>query len=640
MSRQPALRAADSHVQNEAYLARLGEAMAQLEMAWISEKPTAVAPCLDTPSSTQDRESKLRLLKGKLRRRSSGGEAASESGADSQADDSTGCKVREDPEPSKARLRSRSENVQDGLPSKTWLRSGLESGTATGREQNGSSSVVGQLARTDSGPRLVAETNRAPRRSGSEFDLNGRRVSGGATKSEQDLKPGLQPVPRDSSSHSTSHSGRNSVVKGPVISKQPDYQSFPAKKGARSGVSAGALEHGLEGTLAGDEPSTSHASLCPGPHSSCPGVSDDQRWNKGPMDEAGRVTKLSELPILCMSVLGNEAVVGSSDHAVYTVDLDTGRKKRTLYGKTAGHTEWVTCVTHLPDGRILSGGMDNRLLLWSSSSVTHCELPGHTASISAVQCSSDGSLAVSSSYDKTLRVWALPGADARGVGRGKGSGFKGTATCLVGHVAPVLDFAWTAGKVVSGARDGCVILWDIGAAASSRQLKRAHVGHVTALVWSDAGGSPQSEERTNLFLTGGQDGFLRAWDGRTDRAVAEVPVHVAASGTGAVSSIRVAADVIVTAGADGMVRVLDPRASFRVRNSLTGPGGFLYSLHVAGRTAFSGGGDGSVLVHDILDGRTLYGLGAINNGAVRCIDTGDSKLVCAGDDGTLITYCY
>lgn len=73
---------------------------------------------------------------------------------------------------------------------------------------------------------------------------------------------------------------------------------------------------------------------------------------------------------------------------------------------------------------------------------------------------------------------------------------------------------------------------DIGAAASSRQLKRAHVGHVTALAWSDAGASPQSEERTELFLTGGQDGFLRAWDGRTDRAVAEVPVHVAASGTG------------------------------------------------------------------------------------------------------------
>lgn len=103
--------------------------------------------------------------------------------------------------------------------------------------------------------------------------------------------------------------------------------------------------------------------------------------------------------------------------------------------------------------------MDNRLLLWASTGATHIELTGHNASISAVRSSSDGSLAVSSSYDKTLRVWALPGAETRGAGRSRGAGFKGTATCLMGHVAPVLDFVWASGRVVSGARDGCVILW-------------------------------------------------------------------------------------------------------------------------------------------------------------------------------------
>lgn len=108
---------------------------------------------------------------------------------------------------------------------------------------------------------------------------------------------------------------------------------------------------------------------------------------------------------------------------------------------------------------LCSGGMDNRLLLWASTGATHIELTGHNASISAVRSSSDGSLAVSSSYDKTLRVWALPGAETRGAGRSRGAGFKGTATCLMGHVAPVLDFVWASGRVVSGARDGCVILW-------------------------------------------------------------------------------------------------------------------------------------------------------------------------------------
>lgn len=32
-----------------------------------------------------------------------------------------------------------------------------------------------------------------------------------------------------------------------------------------------------------------------------------------------------------------------------------GRKTRTLYTKTFGHKEWVTCVTHAPDGRCISG---------------------------------------------------------------------------------------------------------------------------------------------------------------------------------------------------------------------------------------------------------------------------------------------
>jgi WD40 repeat protein len=74
---------------------------------------------------------------------------------------------------------------------------------------------------------------------------------------------------------------------------------------------------------------------------------------------------------------------------------------------------------------------------------------------------------------------------------------------------------------------------DIGKAAASRRLLRAHSGHVTALAWSD---SPQAEERPNLFLTGGQDGYLRAWDGRSERPVAEVPVQVASNGAGESSS--------------------------------------------------------------------------------------------------------
>lgn len=57
-----------------------------------------------------------------------------------------------------------------------------------------------------------------------------------------------------------------------------------------------------------------------------------------------------------MSVQGSEVVVGGSDHGLKVFDSTSGRLVRTLYSKRYGHSEWVTCVQHLPDGRILSAG--------------------------------------------------------------------------------------------------------------------------------------------------------------------------------------------------------------------------------------------------------------------------------------------
>ena len=57
--------------------------------------------------------------------------------------------------------------------------------------------------------------------------------------------------------------------------------------------------------------------------------------------------------------------------------MRTGRVKRTLYTRTYGHSEWVTGVTYLTDGRILSCAMDNKLCLWSAGGVRCVKLEGH-----------------------------------------------------------------------------------------------------------------------------------------------------------------------------------------------------------------------------------------------------------------------
>lgn len=77
-----------------------------------------------------------------------------------------------------------------------------------------------------------------------------------------------------------------------------------------------------------------------------------------PVDPSGHCHDLSDRLLICASTnLRNEVVVGGSDHALYSVDVTDPRKKPvTMYRKQHGHTDWVTSVAHLADGRVLSGG--------------------------------------------------------------------------------------------------------------------------------------------------------------------------------------------------------------------------------------------------------------------------------------------
>lgn len=173
-------------------------------------------------------------------------------------------------------------------------------------------------------------------------------------------------------------------------------------------------------------------------------------WPSGPLEPAGRVGRISERNLLCMSVLGDVAVVGSADHGLSEVPLRGAgplRAKRTLYTKQYGHAEWVTDVAHLPDGRVLSAGMDAKLCLWETGAPRCRDLAGHTGSISRVLVSADGSAAISAAYDKTVRVWSMETA-------------RECAT-LRAHRAPVMHLAWAGGLLGSADRDGAIVGWDL-----------------------------------------------------------------------------------------------------------------------------------------------------------------------------------
>ncbi|DBA75204.1 TPA: hypothetical protein ACH3X1_010504 [Trebouxia sp. C0004] len=347
-------------------------------------------------------------------------------------------------------------------------------------------------------------------------------------------------------------------------------------------------------------------------------------WRSGPEDPAGRICNVSDVPLMCSSInwSAGEVVVGSADHALYVVDVQTGKKRRTLYTKTAGHAEWVTTCQYLPDGRIISGGMDSLLCLWEANSNKCQQLTAHAAPISVVDISPGTNTAVSASYDKSVRVWDVTSRRAS------------ESSCLTGHAAPVLQLVCGNGdNLISGDRGGTVIMWGLTTGSTTSELKDAHAGHVTALAWQhDTNGCCM-----DTFFSGGQDGHLKMWDPRSNKCVHDVAAHVNARGKGAVGNIvsagAASSNLVVTAAADNTVKAFDARADLQPVSEAK-LSDFPYSMVVAGGLALCGCGDGSLHVIDISSGQTLYALGA-NKHAVRGVHVSEKRLVCMGDDGSV-----
>jgi F-box/WD-40 domain protein 7 len=424
------------------------------------------------------------------------------------------------------------------------------------------------------------------------------------------------------------------------------------------------------------------------------------QWRVGPRNPEGALVDLSDRPLMGLAVdprccgTRAEVAVAGSDHAAYVVDLLRGQRRRVLHGGRFGHTEWVTGVTYLGDGsdRVASCGMDGKLCVWAPAAgkgapgTARCvDFRGHFGSISGVASPGGGTAAggppsvraghvlVSAGYDKSVKVW-----DGR-----SGGGDRPPAADLRGHDAPVLHLALRANDAVgalralSGDRGGAVRVWDVDAGAAVGALG-GHRGHITALAWlcGEGEGGPGGSAG-DLALTGAQDGHVRVWDLRAgDGPVANVAAHVARGGTGAVGDICVARPdpsrgggggggggalgacaaqwqaggaggggepLIVTAGADKRLCVIDARGGWRIRHELRGHSDFIYSVHCTGGLALSGGGDGLLLAHDVASGEVLWGLGA-NQAAVRCVATvaagARQQLVAAGDDGKALVYDF
>lgn len=328
-------------------------------------------------------------------------------------------------------------------------------------------------------------------------------------------------------------------------------------------------------------------------------------------------------------------------------------------------------------------------------------LKGHTEAIYSTGINKDGTLGVTGSFDKSVRLWDLKtGKQFRE--------FSGPN----GHQSLVLSVAFTplGDQIASGGSDNTAKVWDVPLSTPVREL--LHAAAVTAValspdgktiagtsrdgtvqLWSAADGKPLAKlpghpggatsvafSANNLTVaTSGVDGTIRFWNVADGKAIGTIGGHagpvtgIALSPNGnalysigedaaikywqlpapipkpltahaaEITSLTLSADsgLVVTGGADKSVKVSNS-ASGQIVREMTGVAGKVLATNVSpnGALVLAGAEDGKAYVWS-QDGKTVATVAAHTGGVTGvAANASGNGLITAGVDGVLRSWAF
>jgi len=247
-------------------------------------------------------------------------------------------------------------------------------------------------------------------------------------------------------------------------------------------------------------------------------------------------------------------------------------------GALVGHRNWVTSVatTYEQSNVVVSSSRDKKVFVWELTpdsenrdiGYARKSLNGHSEAVSEVVLSSDGQFGLSSSWDKTMRLWDLNTGN--------------TVRTFQGHTKDVNSVAFSGDnrQIVSGSRDKSIKLWNTLAECKYTIQEDMHTDWVSKVAFSPSAKMP-------LIVSAGWDKLVKVWN---------------------LSSCKLRTNLV---GHQGVV--------------------YTVAISPDGSLCASGGKDATAMLWDVNDGKHLYSLDAGGNTNALCFSPRNYWLCAATD---------